>query len=51
MKNYCFENGIVHQQKLPSGWTMEREETRTFVHHSSLVVRIPSIEVVEAKKN
>jgi hypothetical protein len=38
------ENRIsVPQRKRPIGGRMEREETRTFVHRPSLVVRIPSI--------
>jgi hypothetical protein len=36
--------------KWPSGGRVEREENRTFVP-PSLVVHIPYIEVVEAKKN
>jgi hypothetical protein len=65
MKNYRFENGIVSSMlarqreenrisvvlwKSPSGGRVEREETRTFVP-PNLVDRIPSIGVVEAKKN
>ena len=65
MKNYRFENGIVSSMlarqreenrisvplwKWPSGRRVEREENRTFVP-PSLVVHIPCIEVVEAKKN
>jgi hypothetical protein len=65
MKNYRFENGIVSSilacereesrisvllWKWPSGGRVEREENRTFVP-PSLVVHIPCIEVVEAKKN
>ena len=41
----------VPQRKPPSGGRMEREETSTFVHRPSLVVRILSMEMVEAKKN
>jgi hypothetical protein len=66
MKNHCHENGIVSsiwhvsgkknrisvpQRKRPSGGRVEWEETRTFEHSPSLVVCIPSIAVVEAKKN
>ena len=50
-------SGPVPQRKRPSlaaagDWTsLEREEKRTSVHRPSLVVRIPSIEIVEEKKN
>jgi hypothetical protein len=65
MKNYRFKNGIVSSilarereesrisvllWKWPSGGRVELEENRTFVL-PSLVVHIPCIEVVEAKKN
>jgi hypothetical protein len=67
MKNYRFENGAVSSiwhvsgnseecsisvalWKWPSGGRVEREETHTFVP-PSLVDHIPSIGVVEAKKN
>jgi hypothetical protein len=38
------------QGKWPSGGRMEREENRTFVHRTSLVVRILSRDIDEAKK-
>jgi hypothetical protein len=64
MKNNRFENGIVSSilarqreensisvvlWKWPSGERVEREENSTFVP-PSLVVHIPCIKVVEAKK-